>query len=81
MTTAWPKSLEAWEPELRVFARDLIGQLASLSERIANAIGPLRVSTERRSSSTKSCSPAEARLMNSSWFSSCSAHSEMSSRS
>lgn len=46
---AWPKALEAWEPELRVFARDLIGQLATLSERIANAIGPLRVSTERRS--------------------------------
>ncbi len=46
---AWPKALEAWEPELRVFARDLVGQLANLSERIAHAIGPLRVSTERRS--------------------------------
>lgn len=45
----WPRALEAWEPELRPFARDLVGQLAPLSERIAHAVGPLRVSTERRS--------------------------------
>ena len=45
----WPKALEPWEPELRVFARELVGHLAALSERIAHAVGPLRVSTERRS--------------------------------
>jgi hypothetical protein len=45
----WPKALESWEPELRLFSRELVGQLATLSERIAHAVGPLRISTEQRS--------------------------------
>lgn len=45
----WPKSLEAWEPELRMFVRELVGQLAPLTERIANLLGPLRVQNEERS--------------------------------
>lgn len=50
MTDApWPRRLEAWEPELRLFSRELVGHIASLSERIANALGTLRVSAERRS--------------------------------
>lgn len=44
-----PRLHEAWEPELRHFARELIGHLASLSERIIHALGPLRISTEQRS--------------------------------
>ncbi len=45
----WPKSLEAWEPELSLFVRELVGQLAPLTERIANLLGPLRVQQEERS--------------------------------
>lgn len=42
----WPKDLEAWEPELRYVARDLVGHLAPLSERVAMALGPLRVGSQ-----------------------------------
>lgn len=45
----WPKSLEAWEPELRFFARDLLGHIAPVSERLLQALGPLRVAAEQRS--------------------------------
>jgi hypothetical protein len=45
----WPKALEPWEPELRFFARELTGHLASLSERLFQALGPLRVANEQRS--------------------------------
>ncbi|MFZ5443592.1 MAG: hypothetical protein ACOZQL_26535 [Myxococcota bacterium] len=44
----WPKALEAWQPELHRFARDLVGHLAPLSERVANLLGPLRRATEQR---------------------------------
>lgn len=44
----WPKALEPWEPELRLLARDLVGHLAPLAERVANLLGPLRLATEQR---------------------------------
>lgn len=44
----WPKGLEAWEPELALFSRELVGHLSSLSERLFNAIGPLPVRSEHR---------------------------------
>lgn len=44
----WPKGLEAWEPELALFSRELVGHLSSLSERLFNAIGPLPVRSEQR---------------------------------
>ncbi len=47
--TDWPPSLQAWAPELRIFARELLGSIAPLCDRLAHAIGPLRISTERRS--------------------------------
>ncbi|MFT3713532.1 MAG: hypothetical protein QM817_38235 [Archangium sp.] len=45
----WPKALEHWEPELRFFAREFTGHLAKLSDRLFQALGPLRISNEQRS--------------------------------
>ncbi|MFO0595017.1 MAG: hypothetical protein U0228_06925 [Myxococcaceae bacterium] len=42
----WPRHLDAWEPELRLFARELLGALAPLAERLQNILGPLKVRDE-----------------------------------
>ncbi len=43
--TSLPKALEPWEPELRLFAGDLAPIVGTLSARLSQAIGPLRVQT------------------------------------
>lgn len=45
-TPPWPRDLSEWEPELRFFARELVGVLASMSARVASALGPLMASAE-----------------------------------
>lgn len=44
-----PRALEPWEPELGFLAPELLGGLVPLSQRILEAVGALRMSSEQRS--------------------------------